>query len=256
MDNAALLERAAMANRASKRVALTPTLALEDVVAMANSGGGVIVLGNGEVPNREAIRAGLMGFEAFELTTVTRNGSRQHAVAVGDAGDLPLEIGRTVYFRHGGRTAPATADDIRRFIDRRLKTTRRRWLTNIRQVVVNDAVVAPVVRLSDDPNAPVYGKLDPDRTHPYRQKEVVQAVNERAGARITAYDVLSVRRVHGIDEQSHPEFAHRMKFASVQYSEAFVEWLVTQYAVDPTFFEEAKHRYTATRSRARARNAG
>ena len=38
------------------------------------------------------------------------------------------------------RIGLATADDIRRFIDRRLKATRRRWLRNIREVVVNDAV--------------------------------------------------------------------------------------------------------------------
>jgi hypothetical protein len=246
VDNV-LLERAAAAKRASKRVALAPALALEDVVAMANSGGGVIVLGNGGAPTRDEIRDGLMGFDAFELTTVTRNGSRLPAVVVGEAGDLPLEVERTVYFRHGAKSSPATADDIRRFIDRRLKVTRRRWLRNIREVVVNDAVAAPVVRLSEDPNAPVYGKLDPDRTHPYRQKEVVQAVNDRAALHLTPYDVLSVRRVHGIDDESHPEFAHRMKFGTVQYSEAFVEWLLTQYALDREFFEDAKHAYSAQR---------
>jgi hypothetical protein len=246
VDNAALLERAATAKRASKRVALARSLALEDVVAMANSGGGVIVLDNGAAPERARISDALLGFDAIEVTTVTRDGTTMPALLVGEAGDLPLEVERTVYFRHGAKSAPATADDIRRFIDRRLKATRRRWLKNIRQVVVDDAVVAPVVRLSDDPTAPVYGKLDPDRTHPYRQKEVVQAVNERAHLAITPYDVLSVRRVHGIDEESHPEYAHRMKFGSVQYSEAFVEWLVAKGRV-PGFFEDAKHAYSALR---------
>jgi hypothetical protein len=244
-----LLQRAAVATRASKRIAFARELALEDVVAMANSGGGVIVLDNDAGAALAQIREALMGFDAVDVTALEQNGSRRTAVVVGEAGDLPLEVDRTVYFRHGARSAPATGDDIRRFIDRRLKATRRRWLRNIREVVTTDAVSAPVVRLTDDPNARVYGKLDPDRTHPYRQKEVVQAVNSRAGLSLTPYDVLSVRRIHGVDEDTHPEFAHRMKFGSVQYSEAFVEWLVARQREEPAFFEDAKHRYAATRKR-------
>ena len=248
-----LLERAATATRASKRVALTRELALEDVVAMANSGGGVIVLGDAAGFDRSRIRDALVGFDAFELHEVTRNGTRASALVVGEAGDLPLEVDRTVYFRHGGRSGPATADDVRRFIDRRLRATRRRWLRSIRQVVTTDAPTAPTVRVSDDPTAPVVGRVDPDQTHPYRQKEAVQTVNERlpADVTITPYDVLSVRRVHGIDENSHPDFAHRMKFGSIQYSEAFVDWLVEQQRADPAFFQDAKARYSATRRRSR-----
>jgi hypothetical protein len=254
VDSDALLERAATAKRASKRVAFTRELALEDVVAMANSGGGVIVLGDDAADvDRAHVRDALLGFDHFDMREVTRNGKRARALVVGEAGDLPLELDRTVYFRHGGKSGPATADDVRRFIDRRLRATRRRWLRNIRQVVTTEAPAATMVRVSDDPTAPVVGRVDPDQTHPYRQKEAVQTVNDRLppGTTITPYDVLSVRRVHGIDDTSHPEFAHRMKFGSIQYSEAFVDWLVEQQRADPAFFEEAKARYSALRRRTR-----
>ena len=250
----ALLERAATAKRASKLVAFAEELSLEDVAALANSGGGVVVFSDDYVElDRRRIRDALHGFDAFDLHPVTRNGKRVATLVVGEAGDVPVELERTVYFRHGGRSAPATGDDIRRFIDRRLKATRRRWLRNIRQVVTTDDAHPAIVRLSEDPTAPVYGKIDPDQTHPYRQKEAVLTLNARlpADVTITPYDVLSVRRVHGIDDRSHPEFAHRMKYGSLQYSEAFVEWLLERHRADPSFFEEAKARYSALRKRRR-----
>src|SRR3954451_7005025 len=251
METDALLERAAAAKRASKRIAFARELALEDVVAMANSGGGAIVLADAADFDRARIRDALLGFDAFDVREVKRNGKRVPVLVVGEAGDLPLEVERTVYFRHGGKSGPATADDVRRFIDRRLRATRRRWLRNIRQVVTTEAPAAALVRVSDDPTAQVVGRVDPDQTHPYRQKEAVETVNERLPAEvtITPYDVLSVRRVHAIDEKSHPEFAHRMKFGSIQYSEAFVDWLVAQHRADAAFFENAKAAYSASRRR-------
>ena len=107
------------------------------------------------------------------------------------------------------------------------------------------------VRLTADPDAPVYGQIDADVSHPYRQKEVVREVNARLpeGVSITPYDVLSVRRVHSIDEESHPDLAHVPKFGTTQYSDAFVDWLLAQYERDPDFFARAKAQYTATRRR-------
>jgi hypothetical protein len=46
--------------------------------------------------------------------------------------------------------------------------------------------------------------------------------------------------VHHIDD--HPEFFHQPKFGSPQYSEAYVEWLLSELAKDPQFFEDAKAR--------------
>jgi hypothetical protein len=61
--------------------------------------------------------------------------------------------------------------------------------------------------------------------------------------------VLSVRRVHAISEETRPEFVHVPKFGSPQYSDAFVDWLVSERQRDPQFFERAKASYLATRKR-------
>jgi hypothetical protein len=75
-------------------------------------------------------------------------------------------------------------------------------------------------------------------------------VNARLGeGAVNAFDVLSVRRVHAISEETRPEFVHVPKFGSPQYSDAFVEWLVAERERDSRFFEQAKSSYLATRSR-------
>ena len=106
-----------------------------------------------------------------------------------------------------------------------------------------------LIRLTTDPHAPLYGQVDPDLSHPYRQKEVIAETNRRLDGRhdVNAFDVLSVRRVYEITEESRPEFVHVPKFGSPQYSDAFVDWLVEQDARDPEFFASAKARYLATR---------
>ena len=40
-----------------------------------------------------------------------------------------------VYFRHGAKSEPATSDDVRQFIERRLEAVRNAWLSGIRKVI-------------------------------------------------------------------------------------------------------------------------
>jgi hypothetical protein len=101
----------------------------------------------------------------------------------------------------------------------------------------------------------LYGQVDPDSSHPYRQKEVIREVNARLdGTNVNAFDVLSVRRVHVVTEETRPEFVHVPKFGSPQYSDAFVDWLVAEHERDPQFFPRAKAAYLATRPRRRRRD--
>ena len=101
-----------------------------------------------------------------------------------------------LYFRHGAKSEAATGVDVRDFIRRQLDATRTQWLANIRQVMhaPDGAEVAVVetaerdeegrptlIRLTTDPHAPLYGQVDPDQSHPYRQKEVINEVNARLG---------------------------------------------------------------------------
>jgi hypothetical protein len=272
----ALLRRAEEAKRASRRVVLRNAFdpmsendwreLVLDLTALANSGGGVAVV-NGDVARADLLRrveeqTGA-NFEPLDMQPISRNGTWMTAVVVDAAGETPLLVEQQAYFRHGGKSKPATAADLREFLERRLDLVRRQWLRSIREVLIaprgahvavvhtdetDEHGVPTLIRLSSDPDAPLYGKLDPDRTHPYRQTEVIAEANRRLpqGVEINAYDVLSVRRVHEITEQTRPDFTHVPKFGSPQYSDAFVDWLVEQHARDPDFFVRAKTEYTRT----------
>jgi len=285
------LSRAAEATRSSKRVALRDRLdyieLVRDIAAMANSGGGVIVLHGVAAVDEELLHEQLERhaepeFESFTVEPLTRDGRQSTAVVVEGARNAPLVFTRTarvggehvafarggLYFRHGAKSEPATGADVREFIKRQLDATRSQWLANIRQVMLapDGAEVAVVetaerdeegrptlIRLTTDPHAPLYGQVDPDQSHPYRQKEVIREVNARLdGQTVNAFDVLSVRRVHAITEETRPEFVHVPKFGSPQYSDAFVDWLVAEDERDPEFFARAKSKYLATRPRRRS----
>jgi hypothetical protein len=103
------------------------------------------------------------------------------------------------------------------------------------------------IRLVNDPDAAVFGTVDYDRTHPHIQKRLIAAVNARlpAGVSINQFDVLAVRRTHDIE--SNPNFYHKGAFGPSQYSNAFAEWLVTNFKRDNGFFAEARAKYKDSR---------
>jgi hypothetical protein len=295
------LSRAAEAKRSSKRVELKHEFdprvdgdsleLLRDVVALANSGGGVVVLDrvgdvDEELIHQQLERYAEPEFETFDVHDITRGGRPATAIIVEGVVNTPLVFARHgryrspeggdrtafarggLYFRHGAKSEPATGADVRDFIKRQLDATRAQWLANIRQVMhaPDGAEVAVIetaerdeegrptlIRLTTDPHAPLYGQVDPDQSHPYRQKEVIREVNARLdGHSVNAFDVLSVRRVHAISEETRPEFVHVPKFGSPQYSDAFVDWLIAEDERDPEFFPRAKASYLATRPRRRS----
>jgi hypothetical protein len=258
---------------------------IKDFVAMANSGGGIIVVGvrnNGEATGEDLSAvlaldpatiadkiASYTGehFADFEVTEATRNKQRIAVIRVGAAHGAPIAFTRvgtyvtagqeqqkvafskgTVYFRHGAKSEPGTRNDLRAFLERRLEEIRAQWLGGIRQVVESpegsqvalveaideQAGVPTQIRLTTDPGAVVYGKLAPDQTHPFRQKELIQEVNKRLGGetKVNAHDILSVRRIAGITEDRHPEFTHQPRWGSPQYGPDFADWLVEEYKRD------------------------
>lgn len=81
---------------------------------------------------------------------------------------------------------------------------------------------------------------DSDNTHPHRQKDVVRLVNQRSSheKQIGPYDIVCVRRKFKIDENK--KFYYKSKFASPQYSDTFVDWLIEQYESDFKFFINAR----------------
>jgi hypothetical protein len=99
----------------------------------------------------------------------------------------------TVYFRHGPKSETGTTSDIRRSLERALEHTRREWLENVRRITEAPSgyVVSPVVphlvvadsngvqvRLTTDPSVHPYSVQNHDQTHPFRQKELIESVND------------------------------------------------------------------------------
>ena len=218
-------------------------------------------------------------FANFEIVKGNREGRPIAMFVVGEVrvpivfskpGTYPVEGGRqktafaqgTVYFRHGAKSEPGTTDDLSEMLERRLKEERNHLLANVRKVfqappghgvvvvgddkIINDEAFGAQMRLTNDPKAPEFRPTKPDTAYPFRQKEVVEEVNRRlvGQCEINAFDILCVRRIHGVDE-TKPEFFEKRKYSSPQYTERFVEWLIEQYNTDRDFFENARSDHSA-----------
>jgi hypothetical protein len=169
----------------------------------------------------------------------------------------------TLYVRHGAKSEPATSEDIARIIERQLQRIRKEWLSGVRKVVnaptgSSVSILSPDVRQSESSEAtpiritknlaaPEYRLVDPDITHPWRQKEVIAEVNRsvQEAHRINSFHILAVRHLYDVDND--PRFFHKSKFAAPQYSPAFASWLLEQYVSDNSFFEKARDEYRRRR---------
>ncbi len=156
---------------------------VKDIVAMANSGGGVIVFGvrNNGTPSGHDVTSILEvdpahfvdkifrytgeQFSGCEIEQTTRRRQEVAALII-EAVHIPMvflksggyEIsGRqktafrvgTVYFRHGAKSEPGNTADIRIVVERELERIRKSWIGNIRKLVKAPAgsgvqVVSPV----------------------------------------------------------------------------------------------------------------
>lgn len=271
-----LLEQALAARRGSRRVALRMEFdpdsreswreLIRDVAALANSGGGVTLIGKRieAFQVSETLREYAdTDFADLEIVEATRDDKPVVALLVGEA-TTPIvftnrEIGKgVVYVRHGAKSVAATTQDLAAIIDRRVQMVRRSWLTAVKHVVQGSAILplgvlppeirdsdspeATPIRVVEDPNAPAFRLMDFDKSHPFRQKEVLAELRDRLpGIALNAFDLLAVRKVFHIDDNA--DFSHQTKFGTRQYSPKFVEWLVAQGQKDPEFFQNVRRRF-------------
>jgi hypothetical protein len=166
----------------------------------------------------------------------------------------------TVYFRHGAKSEPGDSDDLAEIVNREVERLRKAWLSNIKKVTQAPAESAvevssasarqPVgdpgvpVRIVADENAPGMRPERADNIWPHRAKDVILRVNRRmtGATKINTYDIQCIRKAFEI-EMKRPEFCYRpFALTSPQYSEAFVDWLVAEYALDETFFSRTRLR--------------
>ncbi|MBI3875600.1 MAG: putative DNA binding domain-containing protein [Verrucomicrobia bacterium] len=143
---------------------------IKDLVAMANSGGGIILFGvnddgqpNGEpceeILNYDTAKIGdkIRKYSGVNLSPVSifpgmRAGQAIAGISVGGS-SVPIVFTAdgqytnnhqqekfafrqgTVYFRHGTKSEPGTTEDLRQYGAREVEAVRTSWLTRIRQVV-------------------------------------------------------------------------------------------------------------------------
>ena len=280
---------------------------IKDIVAMANSGGGCLVFGvrddgtpSGWEPSPvlnldparvtdRVSRYTARQFAGFEVIATTRGRATVAVLVVREVqtpliftkpGTYPVDAGHqktafaqgTLYFRHGTKSEPGTAEDLAELLDRRLTEERDRLLKNIRMVLnapegympflirqhVSEApeTHATSIQITNDAKAPEFRPSSPDSVYPLRQKEVIEEVNRRLRGRfvINQHDALCIRTVHQIDE-TKPEFFEHRRFGAPQYTFHFVEWIIEQFECDPDFFARARLDYRARqRKSSRARS--
>jgi hypothetical protein len=166
---------------------------IKDVVAMANTGGGIVVFGVND--DGTPATADLKPIQALDPATFVdkiKKYTDQHfadfSLCSGNRHAVPVEIlvvsaisipivftspgtydvggGRqktafsrgTVYFRHGAKSDPGTTDDLRSALERELDRVRSSWLDGITKVVTAPvgatiSVLPGEVRLSGDEGA-------------------------------------------------------------------------------------------------------
>jgi hypothetical protein len=296
-----MIEKALTAKRESKRIEFKQSFdvnsaeewveIIKDMVAMANSGGGVLVFGldnhgNGTKADLESLRAmdpatitdrvskyTRVQFTEFELVPTKKGPCPVVAIRVFEV-ETPIVFEKpgtcaipgqkqktafsqgTVYFRHGAKSEPANNDDLRKHIERQREVDRKEFLKNVQQIAKaparsSIAVLPPGVteteepgatpiRIVEDPNAPVYRKLNPDQTHPFRRKELTEEVRARLpkGVTFTPYDINVIRKVFDLDENDR--FVYFPFYASPQYSQEFADWIVVRVREDRSFFQKAR----------------
>lgn len=299
-----LLAKALAAKRESKQIEFKESFdvaskqdwceVIKDVIAIANSGGGIILFGlnNRGEPTGTDLSALLAvdpatiadrihpytetHFTDIEVLETEKAEKRLVAwfikpnmipTVFAQPGTSPIEGGKqrtafgrgTIYFRHGAKSEPGTTEDIAGAVERKLESIRKEWLAGVRKVVhapagslvsllppdvrQSDSPEAAPIRITNDPGAPAYRVVDPDSTHPFRQKELIAEVRRRLpeGIGFNSFDIVSIRHVHGTDDKR--EFSYKPKFGSRQYSQSFADWLVAQVQVDPAFFEKARDKH-------------
>lgn len=209
-------------------------------------------------------------FTGVELVEVDRTGTKVAALEVRgsripmvfvkegrylDGTVQKIAFGRgTLYFRHGAKSEPADSHDLGSVIDKARDSARSSILSRIKAVAsvpidnhVQIASIEPAesgaipVMLVDKPaGGNVVGMLDPNRSHPFRQKDVIEQVNRRLGARarVNQYDIQCIRRVYGIDDQRR--YCYKPLHTSAHFSPVFVDWIVRGFEKNESFFKETR----------------
>ena len=203
-----------------------------------------------EITNKIAKYTGAQ-FDSFTIAPAKRKSGNIAVMTVG-AADPPIIFERpgayeidggnkqqqktafgtgTLYVRHGAKSEPARYVDVVKLVDRSVQQARREWLSATRKIAMapkgsivsilppkvvqsSDPNATPI-RITDDSNAPAYHLIEPDKTFPWRQKELLERLDKLLPVHISSYDLLALRRFYGVD--SDPKFVLQapLRFAAI-----------------------------------------
>jgi hypothetical protein len=266
---------------------------LKDIVAIANSGGGALAIGINNAGETSGFdvksvldydhakycdlikKYTMQNFADFEVVEAKKNG---HSVALFliNPPDSPLVFEKpgtyavdpkhqqtvfaqgTIYFRHGAKSESGTTDDVRKFIEKRVREMHEQLVKGLRKVseaprgsqlqvvpsgtrAVGPERAVPV-RLTTNPNAQRVLVTDRHEIFPYRQKDLIAKLKEvlPTGSVANTYDLQAINRVYKIADKDnlswHPPFLSRL------YSDAFVEWIVDKISKEKNFLQDTRDR--------------
>jgi hypothetical protein len=167
----------------------------------------------------------------------------------------------TIYFRHGAKSESGTTDDVRKFIEKRVRELHDQLVKGLRKVTEaprgSQLQVVPrgtraiglegavAVRLTNNPDAKGILVTDRHAVFPYRQKDLIARLKEALPPRSVpnTYDLLAINKVYKIAKQEN--LSWQPPFSSRLYSEAFVEWIVDKLSNQKDFLQETRHRLKA-----------
>lgn len=185
---------------------------IKDIVAMSNSGGGVILIGvndNGlssdfdidcvlstdpATITDKIYKYTRYQFHDFQIKGVLKEEKRICALIVGgvsvpliftEVGTYSIEGGKqktafskgSVYFRHGAKSEPGTSEDLRRFLELQVEKIKKSWLDGIAKIVEAPAgskiaVLPPEIKYSSSPQALPIRIVDDPSAPPYYAMKV------------------------------------------------------------------------------------
>jgi len=91
---------------------------------------------------------------------------------------------------------------------------------------------------------------DPDKTHPNRQKEVIERFNKRMEGKVSInpYDCLVIKKIYKVDKRAEWFYQSKIAGHSPQYSDEYIDWLVQQASKNNKFFNKARRKYKEAQS--------
>jgi hypothetical protein len=241
---------------------------LKDIVAIANSGGGVLAIGinNSGAASGANVQAVLIHDHAkycdlihkytlqdfcdFEVVEANKDG---HVIAIFliNAPDYPLVFVKpgtypiennkqstafgqgTLFFRHGAKSETGTTDDLRRFVQLRIREMEEQLLKGMRRVseaprgsqlhVIPSGPAAGQgrgdtlgVRLTTDKNAPGVVPIDRGVLCPYRKKELMAQLKKRLPPEfvVSPYDIQAINKVYNVLQKE--QFCWQPDYSSPQ----------------------------------------